>query len=99
MSTAHLEVQANQRPGLLKVHALDQGSGPVLISIATLRSLGAIIDYEKDVAVFRKLDPTKLVKLERSAAGHQLLPLTDDLLSGARECKQAIPSLLEFCTC
>lgn len=97
VSTAHLEVSANQKPGVLKVHALDEGSGPVLISISTLRSLGAVIDFANDVAVFRNLDDRKLVKLERSAAGHQLLPLTEDLLAQAQECKQSIPSLLAFC--
>ena len=35
--------------GSLKVHALDQGEAPVLLSVQSLRGLGAVIDYEHDV--------------------------------------------------
>ena len=97
VSTAQLNVWADQRPGVLKVHALERGTGPLLLSVSTLRSLGAIIDFEADVAVFRHLNARKLVALERSATGHQLISLTDDLLAKAKECTQDIPSLLAFC--
>ena len=97
VSTAQVNVWADERPGVLKVHALERGTGPLLLSVATLRSLGAIIDFEADVAVFRRLNDKKLVTLERSATGHQLISLTEDLLAKAQECKQAIPSLTAFC--
>ena len=45
VSTAALKVSADGREGLLRVHALDQGEGPLLFSIHTLRALGAVIDF------------------------------------------------------
>ena len=32
ISTAKLSIQADQKPGNLKIHALDRGEGPVLFS-------------------------------------------------------------------
>ena len=61
LSTLSLELQADGKAGSLAVHALDAGEGPVLLSIATLRKLGAVIDYETDTAVFRTLNPRKVV--------------------------------------
>ena len=43
--------------------------------------MGAWIDFETGTAVFRKLDPTLVVHLERSANGHLLLNLAKDLLT------------------
>lgn len=78
------------------MHALDKGSGPILLSIQTLRSLKAQIDFEHDLLVLRGLDDKKIIPLERSAAGHQLLPLTEDLFHGAHTCKTQVPSLKDF---
>ena len=97
VSTAKLGIQANQKPGMLKIHALDKGQGPILVSVDTLRALGAVIDFEHDLAVFRKLDDQKLIQLQRSASGHQLISLSDDLYSQAKDCKSPVPSLAEFC--
>lgn len=97
VSTASLEVSAGNRPGTLQVHALDKGNGPVLISVQTLRRLKAVIDFDSDTMVLRALDPTKLIQLERSASGHQLLPLTDDLFKNARTCTRQVPGLQDFC--
>lgn len=97
ISTAKVEISANQKPGLLQVHALDKGTGPILISVETLRSLGAVIDFQADLVAFRNLDKYKVVPLERSSSGHQLLPLSEDLYSKARNCKTAVPSLADLC--
>ena len=91
-STASLAVPMDGKTGTLKVHALDKGVAPILLSISSLRSLGAIIDYEADMAVFRAIDPTKVVKLERTAAGHQVIPLTTDVYEGATSLTQPVPS-------
>ena len=96
ISTTQLQVTANEQPGLLQIHALDRGSGPILLSIQTLRSLKAIIDFEADLLVLRGLDDTKIIPLERSAAGHQLLPLTEDLFKHAKTCNRQVPSLRDF---
>ena len=95
-STAHLQIQANNQPGKLKVHCLDHGSGPLLLSVETLRNLGAIVDFSSDLICFRALDPTRLIRAERSATGHQLLDMTEDWYRGSLCTKQAVPSLETF---
>ena len=79
--------------GSLKVHALDQGEAPVLLSVQSLRRLGAMIDYEHDLAVFRNTDPYQVVKLERSTAGHHLMPLTEDVYAQAKKLSRPFPSM------
>ena len=96
LSTAQLHVQANGGAGELRVHTLECGESPILLSIQTLRSLKAIIDFESDVVVFRALDPHRLVHLTRGSSGHQLLSLTEDLLSNSTSTARAVPSLLSF---
>ena len=41
VSTIDLGLRAGGQDGMLRVHALDKGSGPILVSVATLRTLGA----------------------------------------------------------
>lgn len=65
-STASLRVPMAGQYGSMKVHAL----APILLSIHSLRQLGAIIDFENDLAIFRKVDAQRVVSLERSSAGH-----------------------------
>ncbi|OLP95919.1 hypothetical protein AK812_SmicGene21911 [Symbiodinium microadriaticum] len=79
VSTVDLGLQANGQDGKLRVHALNKGSGPILISVSTLRTLGAIIDFEHDMMVLRHLDANKIIPLRRSTTGHQLMNLTEDL--------------------
>ena len=95
-STVLLKIAANDAPGALKVHCLDQGSGPLLLSVESLRKLGAIVDFEEDMICFRKLDAHKLVQVERSTTGHQLISMTEDIMSKAKVANRAIPSLKEF---
>ena len=96
VSTVELGLQANGQDGKLRVHALNKGTGPILISISTLRTLGAIIDFEQDMMVLRHLDARKVISLRRSTTGHQLLNLTEDLYQNARTAKAAIPSLSSY---
>ena len=92
-STACIEVPLNGQQSLLKVHALDKGTAPVLMSIHSLRRLGAVVDFEKDLAVFRHVDDRSVVQLERTSAGHQVLPLTEDAFQGAVKLDKPIRSL------
>ena len=80
----------------MKIHALDRGSGPVLLSVATLKSLGAILDFSDGTMVLRKVSDRRLLTLEESSTGHLLLPLTGDLLEGADQTAVPIPSLRSF---
>ena len=96
VSTAALQVSADGREGLLRVHALDQGEGPLLFSIHTLRALGAVIDFSEDLVVFRTLSDRKVIQLERSTTGHQLLPMTSDWFEGAQDTKEPVPGLRQY---
>ena len=96
VSTVDMGLVAHGREGSLQVHALNKGAGPILLSIQTLCALGAVVDYEHDLIVFRKLDDKRIVSLERSATGHQLLPLAEDLLSQGQSVQEPVPSLKAF---
>ena len=96
LSTVRMEVTAGGKTGDLRIHALDKGEGPILLSIATLRALKAVIDFSEDLVVFRALNPRKVIKAGRSATGHQLLSLSEDLYKDATEVAQEIPSLKAF---
>ena len=89
-------VQANGVPGELKIHTLDHGHSPILMSVETLRALGAIIDFSSDLAVFRNLDSKRVVQLARGKSGHQLLPLTDDWMANSHAVAQAVPGLATY---
>ena len=95
-STIQLQIQANDRAGELKVHCLDRGSGPLLLSVEALRKLKAVIDFDADLICFRALDDKRLIQAERSQTGHQLLPVTEDLYSQALTATRAIPGLGDF---
>lgn len=95
LSTAMLNIQAGGRQGQLRVHTLDKGDGPLLFSIDALRSLGAVVDFASDLICFRKLDCHRIVQLERSATGHQLLPLTEDLFDKAKRTEKPVLGLDE----
>eukprot|EP00435_Cladocopium_sp_Y103_P039536 s1724_g10.t1 len=95
-STACLEVPLDGQQSLLKVHALDKGTAPILMSVNSLRKLGAIIDFENDLAVFRRVNDRRVLKLERTAAGHQVMPLTDDAFQNAVEACRPVPALNSY---
>ena len=93
ISTCYVAPPNTERAMNYKVHVIDKGTAPVLLSVETLRKMGAIIDYTTDQAVFTKIDPNTLVQLKRSQAGHQLLPLGEDVLSGGRRLSAPVWSL------
>lgn len=95
-STASLDVPLDGRTSTLKVHALDKGCAPVLMSIHSLRKLGAVIDFSSDKAVFRSIDPCKVIQLECTTAGHQVMPLTEDAMKSAKRLQQPLPSLSDL---
>ena len=97
LSTTTMGITADQKAGELTVHTLDKGDGPILVSIATLRALKAVIDFENDLVVFRALDERRAVPLARSTTGHQLISLSDDLYKDAIPCTDRVRSLRELC--
>ena len=87
VSTLHLNLQAG---------ALDKGTAPVLLSVATLKALGAIVAFGESTMVLRQVDPQRLLTLEQSRAGHLLLPLVGDILDKAVPMQDPIPPLSQF---
>ena len=81
MSTALLDVKLGDSLGKMKIHVHNIEGQPVLMSIASLRARGAVIDFDRDEAIFKKIDPCRVISLERAPSGHQLFPLTEDILS------------------
>ena len=67
-----------------------------MISIDTLRKLGAILDFSEDLIVLRAIDATKVIPLQRSATGHQLIDLTEDWFRGALPAQREVPSLRAY---
>ena len=96
ISTLQLGIAADKKPGNLLIHTLDEGEGPILFSIDALRKLDAIVDFREDLAVFRALDPTQVIQLQRSQTGHQLLDLTADIFENARRAQKPVPSLRAY---
>ena len=96
VSTCYVHVPTEAQQMSLKVHALDQGSAPILVSVATLRKLGAIIDFRTDEAVFTAVNDRTLVKLKRSTTGHQLIPLTQDFLESGITLTNRVMSLRQL---
>ena len=92
-STCYLKMPMEKDNMSLKIHALDRGSAPVLVSVDTLRRMGAIIDFRQDEAIFTTINPKRLVSLARSAAGHQLIPLTEDFMKSGVNFDRPVRSL------
>ena len=95
-STVCMQLHSGERQGQLQVHTLDKGTSPILLSISSLRALGALIDFERDLIVFRNVDPTRVIQARRSATGHQLLPLSGNLYAGSQKATRPIAGLAEF---
>lgn len=93
VSTCYVKVPVAEHPMSLKIHALDKGSAPILLSVDSLRKMGAIVDFAADEVIFTAINARKVVKLQRSAAGHQLLPLTDDFMSSGEVLKHDVRGL------
>ena len=97
LSTAKVPVPLGNTLGEMRVHVHEIEGQPVLMSVAALRALGAVIDFEKDEAIFRNVDASVVVPLERAPSGHQLFPLTKDILSVGTPRFSPFSSLHESC--
>ncbi|CAE7271989.1 TY1B-A [Symbiodinium sp. CCMP2592] len=64
----------------LGVFALDVPRIPILLSIRTLKKLGAEINFQRKTIVFKAVDPGVTIGLQESASGHLLLDLAHDWL-------------------
>ena len=67
----------------LGIHTIDAEGVPVLMSIKTLKRLGAIIDVARRLVIFQQVNARVAVRLQESPSGHLLLDLRADWMSGA----------------
>ena len=96
-STCLVQLPVESQQMKLRVHALDRGQVPILLSIDTLKKLGAIVDYGRNEAVFLSVDPRRCVKLETTVTGHQILPLTKDFMKQGYPLKAAVSRIGHAC--
>ncbi|CAE7032785.1 RE1 [Symbiodinium natans] len=67
----------------LGLHTIDATNVPILLSVKTLKKLGAIIDVGRGLVIFQAVNEAVAVRLEESPTGHLLLDLTQDWLSAS----------------
>ncbi|CAE7797952.1 unnamed protein product, partial [Symbiodinium sp. CCMP2456] len=67
LSTCKVGVQAGGQAGKVQIHTLNEGVGPILLSIDALRSLGAIVDFREDLLVLTAINDRKIIPLRRSS--------------------------------
>ena len=75
VSYVELPQAVNHREVYLGVFTLDVRSVPILLSIKTLKRLGAVIDFEHRRICFRRVDSQMYIPLTESRSGHLLLDL------------------------
>ncbi|OLP98934.1 hypothetical protein AK812_SmicGene18559 [Symbiodinium microadriaticum] len=92
-ATVKMGISAGSRSGAVQIHALDHGTGPILLSVESLGMLGALIDFSAKMVVLRAIDDTKVLPLEQTATGHLVVPLSEDLLAKAQRAVQKVPGL------
>ena len=95
VSTAQLNVPLHGADSTMRVHVHEVPNQPVLLSIASLRKLGAVIDFNEDKMILKAVDPCRVIKLERTSSGHQVFPLTEDVYSSSTCRQHAFKSLCE----
>ena len=95
LSTALLGLGADGKKGTFEVHVHDHAGQPVLVSRKSLKALGAVIDFSEGRAIYKAVNPRKVVDLVEAPNGHLLMPLTGDILNGASDRGSDFVSLSE----
>lgn len=95
VSTVSLGVDLGEKSGSLQIHVHDTANQPVLISVKALKALGAVLDFENNEVIYRKVCPKSVVPLEAARNGHLLMPLGGNLLKDARVRKSALGRLAD----
>ena len=95
LSTVTMAMGAGHQQGKLEVHVHDAPGQPVLISKRALKALGAVVDFETGDVIFKRVDKTKVGKFQEASNGHFLMPLTGNILDGARTRSAPFDSLHE----
>ena len=85
VSTAKLQVGADDKLGSMEVHVHDTPKQPVLISKKALKALGAIIDFGENQVIYRHVNDKVVVPLKEAENGHLLMPLTGNITAGGSQ--------------
>ena len=82
VSRLDLNVFGNSQNGIISLSAVDTDDRyvPMLGSAQFLKRIGAVIDHETGEAIFKNLDSTRVVQLERSSSGLLMLDIVKDIL-------------------
>lgn len=85
ISRVKVPFTAGGRPGQVAVAILDTNDKyvPLLGGINFLEKSGAVVDFGSSQAVFRAIDETKVVKLQKCTNGLLALNLKEDILTAA----------------
>ena len=83
MSYVELPQKLHRREISFSVYSLDVPRVPILMSIRTLKKLGAIVDFGERTVCFHKVDQSIVNPLTETRSGHLLIDLTKDWLNAA----------------
>ena len=77
---------------VLNMRALPVPKAPILISVKSMGTLGAVINFATVRSIFHYLDPDKCVKLYRSTGGHLYI----DFFEAMPEVTGGLKALMDF---
>ena len=80
--------------GSMEMHVHDTRQ-PVLVSRKALKGLGALIDFEAGLAIYKNVDKNQVVRLTEADNGHLLMPITGNILTGAMSRQTPFVSLFD----
>ena len=83
MSYVELPQKLHRREISFSVYSLAVPRVPILMSIRTLKKLGAIVDFGERTVCFHKVDKNIVIPLTETRSGHLLIDLTKDWLNAA----------------
>ena len=76
----------------MHVHTLDVEGVPILVSIKTLKRLGAVIDFSRGVCIFQTFSEQAFY-LKEASSGHDMIDLTRGLLDGTDVSQQDLEGI------
>ena len=93
ISTAKLRMGLGQKSGSMEVHVHESSNQPILMSVKSLKALGAVIDFSTGEAILKHVDSKKVIMFEEEANGHLTMDLTQNLLKNAVHRQHSFVSL------
>ena len=95
LSTVRVGIGAGTKAGSMEIHVHDTPGQPVLVSRKALKGLGAAIDFEAGLAIYKNVDKNQVVRLTEADNGHLPMPITGNILTGAMSRQTPFVSLFD----